>query len=96
VGDLNGDGRAELIVDVYSSMQEPKINFGMIVLPNLGGSFGRAANLLLPYQSLGPNTEVFLGDVNGDGLPDIVGGLGLSSPVFLNRGAGDRSPAVGK
>jgi hypothetical protein len=58
----------------------------MIVLPNSGGgSFGPATNLLLPYQSFGPNSEVFIGDFNGDGVPDIVGGLGLSSPLFLNR-----------
>jgi hypothetical protein len=57
------------------------------VLPNSGGgSFGPAANLLLPYQSFGPNSEVFIGDFNGDGTSDIVAGLGLSSALFLNKG----------
>jgi hypothetical protein len=84
--DFNGDGKLDLAVSLYGSAQQTKTNFGMIVLPNSGaGSFGPATNLLLPYQSYGPNSEVFIRDFNGDGAPDIVGGLGLSSPLFLNR-----------
>ena len=85
--DFNADGKLDLAVSLYASDQPTKANFGMIVLPNVGGgNFESAINLLLPYQSLGPNSEVFTGDFNGDGSTDIVGGLGLSSPLFLNLG----------
>jgi hypothetical protein len=86
--DFNGDGKLDLAVALYASTQQTRTNFGMIVLPNSGGgSFGPAINLLLPYQSFGLNSEVFIGDFNGDGAPDIVAGLGLSSPLFLNLNA---------
>jgi hypothetical protein len=86
--DFNADGKLDLAVNLYGSTQQTRTNFGMIVLPNSGGgSFGPAINLLLPYQSFGQNSEVFIGDFNGDGTPDIVVGLGLSSPLFLNQNA---------
>jgi hypothetical protein len=86
--DFNGDSKPDLVVALYASAQPTRTSFGMIVLPNSGGgSFGPATNLLLPYQSFGPNSEVFTGDFNGDGATDIVGGLGLSSPLFLNQNA---------
>jgi len=93
--DFNGDGKLDLAVALYASAQETRTNFGMIVLPNSGGgSFGPAVNLLLPYQSFGPNSEVFIGDFNGDGAPDVVAGLGLSSTLFLNRDANLRAPSA--
>jgi hypothetical protein len=89
VADLNGDGRPDLVTiddDVnYSGV-------GVSVLLNRGdGSFGSRRD----YRAGGDLASIAIGDLNGDGRPDLVAADrnldGVS--LFLNEGRG-RSPAA--
>jgi hypothetical protein len=62
VGDLNGDGRPDLVVNnpIQSSVS--------VLLNNGGGTLGWAQN----YVVGGRPGAVAVGDVNGDGKPDVV------------------------
>jgi len=93
--DVNADGVLDLVV----ANQGPINGDGSVsVLIGKGdGTFQPAAT----YDSGGPGaTSVFVADVNGDGLPDIVvANQGSSSAdgsvsVLLNRGGGVFNPAV--
>lgn len=86
-GDLNGDGKPELVFSTYTQAETYMPQFGMIVLPNKGdGKFGPASSELMPLGVSGRNAVAFVADFNGDGTPDVLLGSGLSSPLFLNRG----------
>jgi VCBS repeat protein/PASTA domain-containing protein len=86
VADLNGDGS----VDLATAVNDPPEEAGLAVLLNAGdGSFP----ITRPYRlSFGPNS-VQIGDVNGDGEPDLISTSsnkeeGPGALVHLNRGRG--------
>ncbi len=81
VGDLNGDGIPDLVLAVGSSPLELLVQFGDPAHP---GQFLPAVTYTLSTSA----EWILMGDVNGDGLPDVVvvgGGINAGSiSLFLN------------
>jgi uncharacterized protein (TIGR03437 family) len=88
VGDFNGDGRADLVIDDFDKNQV-SVLFG-----NGDGTFQTAVN----YPTQQAPVGIAVGDFNGDGKMDfaVVNGATASSSisVFLNTGNGTFAPAV--
>jgi VCBS repeat protein len=86
IGDLNGDGHADLAVANYSS------NTVSVLLNNGTGTFGTAAN----YGTDSHPTSVAIADLNADGKPDLVVTNNDSNDVsvLLNKGDGSFGAAV--
>ncbi len=89
--DLNGDGRPDLFT--YGSRSGASTASGNVFLNN--GSGGFLAPVALPGTGL--LSAAAIGDMNGDGYPDIVGCMNLnvgtqeqqiSITVYLNNGSG--------
>ena len=99
IGDLNSDGRADLVVSEYTGSGD----LGIAVLFG-DGDGGFAPPVTIPGISLGWGSLAFaLGDLNRDGLPDIVADTSDGSllAVLINQGDGGfastlyTTPAVG-
>ena len=93
--DFNLDGKPDLIFGVRAPYQgnDELIAVSLFMMPNLGGgSFGAPVSVDPPLTS----PEIFIGDFNGDGSPDvIVGGPytyidfltnQVPSAIYLNQG----------
>lgn len=80
--DANGDNKVDLVMGSGKEVS---------VYPGLGdGSFGPAKSTPHELQLLDVSSEFAVGDMNGDGLSDIVLSSGKDSrlTVFLNQGNG--------
>ena len=93
VGDLNGDGRPDLVV---TNSNQPGSNGGTVgVLINTGNANGDFV-AQVTYTAGTVPTAVALADFNGDGKPDLVvtdevlsgGPLTGAVDVFINSGSG--------
>src|SRR5207253_6842873 len=81
VGDLNGDGRADLAVaDAFSDL-------AAVLFGNADGSF-QPPTLIYLGPSNNPRS-IAIGDVNRDGKPDLVVANALANTVAVARDAGD-------
>jgi len=84
VADINGDGRPDLVIDTYSSGLWTMLNLG-------GGQFGPPVQVSTDaarYQ------DFAVGDVTGDGIPDIVGHNVISVEVRVGRGDSTFAPPI--
>ncbi|UOQ55232.1 T9SS type A sorting domain-containing protein [Hymenobacter cellulosivorans] len=78
VGDLNGDGKADLVLGGNNSLG--------VLLSNGDGTFG----VMTSNPSLGSTGGVTVGDVNNDGKLDVLS----SGQVWLGNGNGTLQPAI--
>ncbi len=88
VGDVNGDGKSDLVVANFNGST-------VSVLLNSGtGTFAPKVD----YPAGDYPRSVAVGDVNGDGKPDLVvansGVLGSTVSVLVNSGTGTFAPKV--
>ncbi len=95
VGDVNHDGLTDIVVMSGQLYQYPDIG---VLLQNPDGTFGPAV-----YYDLGGDTPfkggIGVGDVNGDGLDDIVMSYGGNQPssfigAFLQNSSHTLNPAI--
>ncbi|MCG3160517.1 MAG: hypothetical protein JMDDDDMK_01586 [Acidobacteria bacterium] len=82
--DLNGDGRADLISTHCRNVEG---NGVAVALADQNGGFTPAVN----YAS-GEGGNILIGDINGDGKPDIVASSGLL--VLINKGDGSFNDSI--
>ena len=89
IGDLNGDGRLDLAVANFFD------NTVTILIGNGAGGFGEATGSPVAVGTL--PASVVIGDLNGDGKPDLVTANNNSHNVtiLLGNGAGGFSPSTG-
>ena len=90
VGDVNGDRRQDLVAvgsDTDLRVQEG----GVSVSLNRGrGKFGPARTYRIGYDS----NAVAIGDLSGDGKPDLATANGEDVSVLINRGGGGFAKSV--
>ena len=80
VADLNHDGKLDLVV-----AEQTATNSLGILLGNGGGGFTTKTNYALGAGA----TTIAIGDLNGDGIPDLVVGTAGSKNVMVMLGNGD-------
>jgi len=87
VADLNGDGHPDVIVTNYC--KDPVCWEDGSVAVRMGTSNGRL-RWLEAYDSGGQGPQsIAIGDVNGDGIPDIVVANAISATIGVLLGKGD-------
>jgi hypothetical protein len=82
VGDLNGDGRPDLVVASLGPFPSGAVSV-LLQSPTTAGTFGAATT----YPGFGQPLSVAIGDLNGDGHPDIAVADGTSALVLLQIAA---------
>ena len=84
VADLNGDGRPDIVVATLAPFPTGAISVLLQnPLPAAAGTFGTATS----YPGFGEPLSVAIGDLNGDGKPDIAVADGTSAVVLFQVAA---------
>jgi len=85
VGDVTGDGRADVVV-ATTFFYDPDNDYHVFVYPQRSdGALG--APIKMPYSEIAGDATVRLGDMNNDNMLDIVVGGGVLA-VFIADGTG--------
>lgn len=89
VGDLNGDGKPDLVIANYCIQSCSAPSSIAVLLGNAAGTFQTARTFPITNMSFGTYTPVGLaiGDVNGDGKADVI--LAGNNELGLLLGNGD-------
>jgi hypothetical protein len=86
IGDLDGDGHADVLVGISDA---PPQNAGAVqVLSGASGAVLRSYNSPLPGEQLGSRVSR-IDDTEGDGVPDILAGTNSSGPFAARVIAGN-------
>lgn len=78
VGDLNGDGKPDLVVANFGPAPSGSVSV-LLQNPATPGTFGAATN----YPGFGQPLSVAIADLNGDGHPDIAVADSATATVML-------------
>ena len=84
VGDLDGDGRLDLVLVSLSSRDDAGRGELMILWQNAGGGFHEAATTRLPLPGIGMG--ITIGDLTNDGLPELLATCVGHDALFHNEG----------
>ncbi len=84
---MNRDGWLDIVAGNYNQSDMVYLNYGA----DLSGTWwGFQSGVVVPSSSSGQEYAVVLGDLNGDGYPDLVRGTDNTYDyVHLNLGAGN-------
>jgi hypothetical protein len=85
-GDFNGDGKADLALTTYGSIS--------ILLSNGDGTFQPAVNYAVGSPESAVVGDLVVGDLNGDGKPDIAAAVSSGVSILLANGHGAFQPAA--
>jgi hypothetical protein len=90
VADLNGDGKPDLVASVTDTT--PGDLYVYLNTASASSPFGNAQTLQPDGDTAGTCIAISVGDVNGDGLPDLLFGC---NPPLPNTSPAIANPAVG-
>jgi hypothetical protein len=100
VGDLNGDGKPDLVAANYFFSDQSGISAAAgrpggdggslsVFLSQPGGTFAPPTH----YELRDPPSSLAVGDLDGDGKADVVAVNRMGTNVFINDGTGALGPA---